>query len=130
MEIGPRKPDEATKAKPAPLSLQSMILAQQARGETVDPLLLKVGREMSTIEDRIGDTSRPDWEDFKQQHMDKLGHNMEDAMEEYKRALDEEREEKLRAMQRDSSKSKEFLGREWPRSGIVELLNKQFIVSK
>ena len=70
-----------------------------ARSATMDAVVrLMTGQETRTIADKISDSNRPTWEQYKKDNEDKLNITGVDQkkMEEYRKQLDEEREERLK----------------------------------
>jgi len=78
---------------------------------------LMTGQETRTIADKLADSNRPTWEQYKKRNEDKL--NLTDfdekKMDDYRRKLDEEREKRLnngisRNMKKSSKKRKKSQG--------------------
>ena len=54
-----------------------------------------LARSQMTVQERIQDANRPDWESFKRERIDGMAVGVEGKMAEYRQKLDREREEKL-----------------------------------
>jgi hypothetical protein len=80
----------------------------QATSSTFDAFQrMAAGKEARTIADKLADTNRPTWEQYKNENEDKLDlHGMEvRKMVEYRRELDRERERKLNAITNPGKKN-------------------------
>ena len=69
---------------------------------------LMTGQQERGIRDKLNDSNRPTWEQYKKDNADKLDLTGKDEreMEEYRRQLDREREERLRGRDRGGKKDK------------------------
>jgi len=76
---------------------------------TMDSVMrLMTGQQERGIRDKLNDSNRPTWEQYKKDNADKLDLTGKDEreMEEYRRQLDREREERLRGRDRGGKKDK------------------------
>ena len=97
-EVGPAGPTAAAAAVPAKMSAQMEAVVR-----------LMAGKEERTIAQKLADSNRPTWEQYKQDNEDKLNLDGLDQkkMEEYRRELDAEREKILsRGLNHGASKKK------------------------